>query len=1555
MENSQKSNQESNENLIPVPDLEQSDENKESELVNGTHVTSNQSELLLLLPMNVFNLRPAIDDTEKQAKIKFVASIKKQPGKEEYEFVEKTNLIKINNFVNARFEPRTPRSEVGLVANSTIPSVSGNGLSTKLHQASPKCCTCNAKTGRCLDCTCIRRQIKCFNCAPNSRQRCSNTLKLRDTTDNVLEQVTPPNSNHISGSNFLAEEIEAQKSLTFETVCGRLSEHVVNSQPVEAIASGLYMLEDDDVSAPEEKQEESKEKEPPKSQIIPGHGRGRVKVEVRIKWNEQMRLTLLKLHNEDKEMNSNSKGCMRRLKEKWDAEMPEFQNIPKEILTKNARRFAQEPNFDVRDEDETEHQSKNQSGRKMNWTKEWKERLVQLMNKVREIKPKSMMTELKVEWDKAFPSHHYISRQALWGSGKNFIKEGIQGSVNFEDQQELPQNENVSLQDNQNCESDENQETAQPNGQSGIVTTNNQADGIQTESEQRVQQEDLRAPEQITEPNETLSMVEKLPSYWVEIFKTQLEKHWNWGTAADELPRKPLKKNIMTAQEAIKMNKIVQKYAVPKVETMLNISNVLYAVGMTLAEIKSTDEVKLSNRCPKRSKRNQKEDRNRTLRRMDKFIEDKKRIASWAECEIHRRRLARKATEKEKRILRELSIAAKVSLNAITISKLRELKLDCIDEIRMMRVKREAKVKTIKKRKNNREFEENEKIFYRKMDEKELHGEAPKIEQVDAFWRGIWETEGDQNLESKWIEEVEKMIEGQLTEEHIPKLANMKQWHKLVMKRKNWTSPGPDGVQNYWVKHISALWEKEIEQVKDIQEGNIVIPRWMGSGRTVLIAKTCDKSLVEKYRPITCLNALYKMVTAVVAEDIQDYLIANHLWDGQQKGTQRGILGTMDNLLVDRAILEESKEYARNLAVAYYDYEKAYDSTPHKWQTKCFKLCKINSKVINILEQLQKIWHTRLELWNNGEMVRSPVINFKRGFFQGDSFSPVGFCVTEIPLAMMLQRMPGYGMGECHQRDVKVNRFYFIDDLKLVQGSEADLKRANGMVKTISNDMGMKFGVSKCAEIVYHRGKMVKGEGLQVKEGAIKSLDPEQNEFYTFLGIEEGDGQEDKRVKERVVEKCFAIVNRLTEMELYERNLIKAINTKAMATVRYSMNICHYTISELKELDVRMRRLLADKRMRGKEESIERLYMSKKEGGRGMVSFEQMYKSTKVMIAIYLCLTEDPMLKKVFQRERKKIAWKNPVREAEMAFEEVGHSLKLNQNQVIVDGNEFIGTTANVRQTVGKLYKKWWNKMLIEEYEKKIIKSVIWKEFGDNKEEGFKWLNKNISPQQVARILRIQEQMIPTKWLQKLRGKISGNTKCRLCNKEEEGVKHWLNSCEYLAGREYIKRHDQSLRVFYAEVLKQYGLEDKETSWFNINVETVKENEKCLIVWNKKIPTHTKVAHSWPDIRIEDKEKKTIWLIDMACPSDGSVKRKEEEKRRNYVDLEFELRTQRPKWHPITVPVVVGVTGAINNLAQEVKKVLTNENSILQCVAEMQKVTVLGSLQMIHRIECGLV
>jgi hypothetical protein len=85
------------------------------------------------------------------------------------------------------------------------------------------------------------------------------------------------------------------------------------------------------------------------------------------------------------------------------------------------------------------------------------------------------------------------------------------------------------------------------------------------------------------------------------------------------------------------------------------------------------------------------------------------------------------------------------------------------------------------------------------------------------------------------------------------------------------------------------------------------------------------------------------------------------------------------------------------------------------------------------------------------------------------------------------------------------------------------------------------------------------------------------------------------------------------------------------------------------------------------------------------------------------------------------------------------------------------------------------------------------------------------------------------------------------------------------------------------------------------------------------------------------------------------VKIKEIQKRHNYMELKYELKVQRPGWEIEIVPLIVGVMGGIANLKEEVLKLLGKEKLAKRCVEEMQKTTVLGSLQIIHRMEAKIV
>ena len=96
---------------------------------------------------------------------------------------------------------------------------------------------------------------------------------------------------------------------------------------------------------------------------------------------------------------------------------------------------------------------------------------------------------------------------------------------------------------------------------------------------------------------------------------------------------------------------------------------------------------------------------------------------------------------------------------------------------------------------------------------------------------------------------------------------------------------------------------------------------------------------------------------------------------------------------------------------------------------------------------------------------------------------------------------------------------------------------------------------------------MVKGEGLQVLNEKKKTVDPDENEIYKFLGVKQADRIKKKEVYNRVKKEISRRTNIIARTELNDKNLVKAINTKVMPVAAYPMNVCKFTQSEFTELD----------------------------------------------------------------------------------------------------------------------------------------------------------------------------------------------------------------------------------------------------------------------------------------------------------------------------------------------------------------------------------------------------
>lgn len=82
---------------------------------------------------------------------------------------------------------------------------------------------------------------------------------------------------------------------------------------------------------------------------------------------------------------------------------------------------------------------------------------------------------------------------------------------------------------------------------------------------------------------------------------------------------------------------------------------------------------------------------------------------------------------------------------------------------------------------------------------------------------------------------------------------------------------------------------------------------------------------------------------------------------------------------------------------------------------------------------------------------------------------------------------------------MKRTHSFFIDDLKGYQESHKILKAVNETIVQVSHDTGACYGVAKCEEIFLERGKMVKGERLEVLQERMKTVDYIRKKLCKFL------------------------------------------------------------------------------------------------------------------------------------------------------------------------------------------------------------------------------------------------------------------------------------------------------------------------------------------------------------------------------------------------------------------------------------------------------------------------
>ncbi|KAL3688942.1 hypothetical protein R1sor_015251 [Riccia sorocarpa] len=257
-------------------------------------------------------------------------------------------------------------------------------------------------------------------------------------------------------------------------------------------------------------------------------------------------------------------------------------------------------------------------------------------------------------------------------------------------------------------------------------------------------------------------------------------------------------------------------------------------------------------------------------------------------------------------------------------------------------------------------------------------------------------------------------------------------------------SPGVDGMTT---EVLRELWMDSKGDVLDFVHQFWLTGKLCWKQQTCvikLIPKEGDRQKIKNWRPLTMLNAGYKMISKILANRMM--MVMDAVVEPQQKGFIRGrkIIDNALNLLICQEWAEKSNQPSLFVKL---DFEKAYDRVNHQYLWESMQAAGFDSKFITLARGLVEGSTSKIHV--NGKF--SEEIAIERGVKQGCPLAPLLFAFSTQPLMMLLREQEQEGnltglklIGE----KSALHNFFADDSEMLIKASPGNLLTLQDTIRT---------------------------------------------------------------------------------------------------------------------------------------------------------------------------------------------------------------------------------------------------------------------------------------------------------------------------------------------------------------------------------------------------------------------------------------------------------------------------------------------------------------------------
>ena len=187
----------------------------------------------------------------------------------------------------------------------------------------------------------------------------------------------------------------------------------------------------------------------------------------------------------------------------------------------------------------------------------------------------------------------------------------------------------------------------------------------------------------------------------------------------------------------------------------------------------------------------------------------------------------------------------------------------------------------------------------------------PSKDEVESFWKSIWCKNVTFNKDAPWINDlVVNYCKG--AKQNVYSI-DLKTLNTVINKINPSKAPGRDLIIGFWYKKLDYYRESFVTLLQNTYEGEIDLPDWLSLAKTTLTPKNENTRIAKNYRPIACLNIMYKLYKGSLNIFLQELCIRNNTITPEQAGGKPEVWGCIEQLLLNKSILNEVKQRKRNL------------------------------------------------------------------------------------------------------------------------------------------------------------------------------------------------------------------------------------------------------------------------------------------------------------------------------------------------------------------------------------------------------------------------------------------------------------------------------------------------------------------------------------------------------------------------------------------------------------------------------------------------------------------